>query len=242
MDADTERMQILERIERGEISVDVGVSLIQTLPDEPETLPVVQQEANGTEAQVDLHESSTNYAVQGADILFPTETAGGSPASGSSFQDSHHPVVLPHNAGKWKRYWLIPMWIGVAFSALGGWLMYLAIESSGFGFWFICATLLFSLGVVAITLSWQSQFSPWLHLRIQQRPGEYPQRIAFSFPLPMRSTAWLLRNFGHHIHFLDSTSLDEILLSIERVTSAENPIYFHVDDEEEGIKFEIFIG
>lgn len=120
--------------------------------------------------------------------------------------------------------------------------MYWAIESAGFGFWFICAVLLFALGVFLLTLAWQSQFSPWLHLRIQQSPGEYPQRIAFSLPLPVRPAAWFLRTFGGYIHGLDSTSLNDILLSIEQVTSSENPIYIQVDEGGSGEKVEIYIG
>jgi hypothetical protein len=137
---------------------------------------------------------------------------------------------------------MLPFWIGVALTGLGGWLMFLAIESSGFGFWFICAALLFTLGVIVITLAWQSQFSPWLHLRVQQGPGEYPQRIAFSFPLPMRPAAWFLRNFGLHIQGLDRSSLDDVLLSVDQVTQSENPIYIQVDKGEKGEKVEIYIG
>lgn len=238
MESQTERMQILERIERGEISVDEGLSLIETLPDQESAAQVAAPLHGSLPEQAGQIEAAANEMPAAAESLPPGEPGAGfsAPPSGAAAQG------IPLEAVKWKRFWIIPLWIGVALTALGGFLMYMAIEESGFGFWFICAALLFALGVVVISLAWQSQFSPWLHLRLQQRAGEYPQRIAFSFPLPVRPAAWFLRNFGGYIHGLDSSSLDEILVSIDRVTSSENPIYIQVDEGSEGEKVEIYIG
>ena len=238
MDAQSERMQILDRIERGEISVEEGLSLIEILPEPQETTVLPSLLEDGSSGQSVMSGSEAEKAPAEAEIVLPYIPAGDSTAPSVK----NRPAGLPPDAKKWKRFWMVPLWIGVAFTGLGGWLMYLAIESSGFGFWFICAALLFTLGVIVITLAWQSQFSPWLHLRVQQRPGEYPQRVAFSFPLPVRPAAWFLRNFGPHIHGLDSSSLDEVLLSVDQVTQSDNPIYIQVDEGEEGEKVEIYIG
>jgi len=238
MDAQSERMHILERIEHGEISVEEGLALIETLPEAEETTvstPFLDESMPGQDM---MNISEAGQEPSEPEII-PSVISGGDSSIPTAKARS---AGLPPDAIKWKGFWLVPLWIGVAFTGLGGWLMYLAIESSGFGFWFICAALLFALGVIVITIAWQSQFSPWLHLRVQQRPGEYPQRIAFSFPLPVRPAAWFLRNFGHHIQGLDSSSLDEILLSVDQVTQSENPIYIQVDEGEEGEKVEIYIG
>ncbi len=88
-----------------------------------------------------------------------------------------------------------PVWIGAAITVLGGLWMYWALQSRGLGFWFFCATIPFALGVIVLVIGAESRNARWLHLRIQQAPGERPQRIAFSFPLPIRLTAWFLRTF-----------------------------------------------
>lgn len=238
MDAQSERMHILERIEQGEISVEEGLTLIETLPEVEEatdSTPLLDESLPGQDM---MNISEAEQKPSEPEIILPYLPAGDSSVPTAKAR----PSDLPPDVKKWKGFWMIPLWIGVAFTSLGGWLMYLAIESSGFGFWFICAALLFTLGVIVITLAWQSQYSPWLHLRVQQRPGEYPQRIAFSFPLPVRPAAWFLRNFGQHIQGLDSSSVDEILMSVDRVTQSENPIYIQVDEGEEGEKVEIYIG
>jgi len=238
MDTQSERMHILERIEHGEISVEEGLSLIETLPDAEETTVSTQFLDEGLPGQDTMKISEAEQERFEPEIILPNVPVGESSVPTANTR----PSGLPPDAQKWKGFWMIPLWIGMAFTALGGWLMYLAIESSGFGFWFICAALLFTLGVIVITLAWQSQFSPWLHLRVQQKPGEHPQRISFSFPLPVRPAAWFLRNFGQYIQGLDSSSLDEILMSVDRVTQSENPIYIQVDEGEEGEKVEIYIG
>jgi hypothetical protein len=149
---------------------------------------------------------------------------------------------LPPEAEKWRSYWIFPLWIGVGVTVLGSGLMYRAMQASGLGFWFVCASLLFILGVLILTLASMARTSPWLHLRVQQKPGERPQRIAFSFPIPVRPTAWFLRTFGQRIPGLKRTSLDEVILSVGKSTSPDNPLYIQVDEGEDGEKVEIYIG
>ena len=96
--------------------------------------------------------------------------------------------------------------------------------------------------MLAIAFAWISRVSLWLHLRVQQAPGEWPQQIAFSFPLPLRLAAWFLRIFGRYIPNLQDQRLDEIILAVGRSASPDNPIYIQVDEGESGEKVEIFIG
>jgi hypothetical protein len=142
----------------------------------------------------------------------------------------------------WRRWWMIPMWIGVGITVIGGLFMYLALRASGIGFWFGCAWLPFLLGLAVMALAWGSRTARWLHLRVQQKPGERPQKIAISFPLPLRLTAWFLRVFGHRIPGLQNTSVDEIIMALGETTSPETPFYLEVDEGEDGEKVQIYIG
>jgi len=149
---------------------------------------------------------------------------------------------LPADALKWKRWWMVPVWIGVAITVFGGLFMYLAMESSGLGFWFVCASVPFTLGLLVIVLAWGSRNAPWLHLRVQQPPGERPEKIAFSLPLPVRPAVWFLRTFSRWIPDLKEQAWDEVILAIGDKTSPDNPLYIIVDEEETGEKVEIYIG
>jgi len=152
------------------------------------------------------------------------------------------PATLPDDARKWKRWWMVPVWIGVGITVFGGLFMYLALQSSGIGFWFVCASTPFILGLLVIVLGWGSRNAPWLHLRVQQPPGEKPERIAFSMPLPIRPAAWFVRTFGRWIPSMKEYSIDEMILAVGDKTSPENPLYIVVDEDETGEKVEIYIG
>jgi len=91
-------------------------------------------------------------------------------------------------------------------------------------------------------LAWQSRTARWLHLRIQQKEGEWPHNIAISFPLPIRLTAWFFRLFGNKIPGLQGTSVDEMIMALDNTTSPGNPLYVKVEEGEDGERVEVFIG
>jgi hypothetical protein len=152
------------------------------------------------------------------------------------------PATLPADALKWKSWWMVPVWIGVVITVFGGLFMYLALRSSGIGFWFVCASTPFILGLLVIVLAWGSRNAPWLHLRVQQPPGEKPEKIAFSLPLPIRPAVWFLRTFGRWIPGLKEQSFDELILAVGDKVGPDNPLHIVVDEEETGEKVEIYIG
>ena len=180
----------------------------------------------------------STVAEQPAHAKLPADAE--SPAAAATSPTS--PTGLPADALKWKRWWMVPVWIGVAITVFGGLFMYLAMESSGLGFWFVCASVPFTLGLLVIVLAWGSRNAPWLHLRVQQPPGERPEKIAFSLPLPVRPAVWFLRTFSRWIPDLKEQAWDEVILAIGDKTSPDNPLYIIVDEEETGEKVEIYIG
>lgn len=244
MTYEDERMYILEQIESGKISASEGLNLLQSL---------VEQDRAGQPADSGQPEevSSPSEVPEAADItpdssVSQSEPASpyGEPVAGEVFSQppGNERSELPPDAEQWRRWWVIPLWAGVGTSVVGGSLMYAALQSGGIGFWFLCAGLPFTLGLLLIVLAWQSRSSRWLHLRIQKRPGNSPQRIALSFPLPIRLTAWFFRTFRYRIPGLEDTSIDEVILALDRSANPENPLYIAVNNEEAGENVQIFIG
>jgi hypothetical protein len=188
---------------------------------------------------------AASQSVPAAAVTLPPAASNTSQASAGYAPEPAAPAgpaELPPDAHKWQRWWMIPVWIGVAITVFGGLFMYLALRSSGIGFWFICASSPFILGLLVIVLAWGSRNAPWLHLRVQQPPGEKPERIAFSMPLPIRPAAWFLRTFGRWIPSLREHAIDEMILAVSDKTGPENPLYIVVDEEDTGEKVEIYIG
>jgi len=164
-----------------------------------------------------------------------------SPPTESS-QDGPLPTLDNDDIDKWKRFWFIPLWIGAGITTLSAGLMYWAWRASGFGVWFACTWLPLTLGIIVLALAWGSQNSPWLHVRVHQKSGQTPDKIAISFPIPIRFSAWVLRTFGHWIPSLDGTGLDEIILALGDSAQQDTPFFVDVKDGEDGERVQVFIG
>ncbi len=231
MDEKSERLQILDMIENGVITPDEGMRLLEALEN-------VNEPGGPFAGESDTFLSPKHGASASSTPLVAQEEEGEEQTKGTT------PSIEEFNAkiAGWRRWWMIPLWVGVGITIIGGLLMYWAYQSTGLSFWFACAWLPFLLGLACIVLAYTSRTARWLHLRVHQPPGEWPQTIAFSFPLPLRFAAWFLRTFRNYIPRMNITGLDELILGLEKTTSPETPFYIEVDEGEQGERVQIYIG
>lgn len=228
MSSRDERLQILEMIDSGVISAQEGARLLQSLEG------VLDQDEVGEGTFVDEQSLETSALDQIDNSAPPPRDAFGEHSQTKQEFDAH--------IEKWRRWWMIPLWVGVGILIIGGLLMLWAYQVSGFSFWFGCAWVPFLLGLGVIILAWSTRTSRWLHLRVQQKPGERPQTIALSFPIPIRLTAWLLRMFRNKIPGLGKSGIDELVLAMGSSTNPETPFFIEVDEGEDGERVQIYIG
>jgi len=228
MSEKNERLQILEMIENGTITASEGASLLKAL----------EADYMVEDMSFDSEDEPEPFVTDEAGYSKENEPAA-EPLSGDVIADTFDPEIE-----KWKRWWMIPLWIGVGITVIGGLLMVWAYQASGFSFWFGCSWLPFLLGVAVMVMAWSSRSARWLHLRIQQEPGEWPRTIAFSFPLPLRFAAWFLRTFGQFIPKVNETGVDfdQLIQVLENSTNSETPFYIEVDEGDNGEKVQIYIG
>ena len=150
--------------------------------------------------------------------------------------------LLAATAEKVRSLWQIPLWIGIGLTVMSAALMYLVMSSAGYNFWFYCLWLPLLAGVALTALGATSRTMRWLFVRVDQKPGEHPQKIVLGFPLPLRLAGWFLRTFGHKIPNLDKTNADEILQILDASGAAGTPLIVNVEDEEDGERVQVFIG
>jgi hypothetical protein len=237
MVSDSERSKILEMIENGTITAEEGLTLLNALDETSAVESNLDFELEGEipppfpdsiDEAVGIEETFDNVET---DVVDTDET----------MQTSAPPTS--EDIQKWKRWWFIPLWIGAGITVISGLLMYWAYRATdGFGFWFACSWFPFLLGVSVLALAWGSKTVPWLHVRVQQAPGERPQRIAISFPLPVRLAVWGFRMFGHYIPNMEGVDLEEIITSLKDVAKEGTPLFVDVDEGERGEKVQVFIG
>jgi hypothetical protein len=233
MASDEERRLILEMIDEGKITAEEGLRLLQAV------------EA-GDESEYPQGEAFSQLP-QGVEVAPDQGTIDGVPAGTSSPGDSETVTTgsqtgLPPEARRWRRWWHVPLWGGVGIIALSGLWMVTILQRSGMNFWFLFAWLPFLLGLALIVLAWESRTSRWLYLRVHQRAGEWPERIAFGMPLPLGPASWFLRHFKDKIPGLQGTTVDELILALGESATPDNPLIIEVDEGQDGESVKIYIG
>ena len=238
-----ERTKILEMIASGTINAEEGLTLLNALGDpadeEAETTPSPEVPSKEDTPGGRFHKPTAAKPQR----IVPDET-GETTSSLRREADAGNAAesLDADEIKKWKRWWVLPLWAGTGVTVLSGMLMFWAFITGGFGFWFACTWMPFLMGVILLALAWGSRTAPWLHIRVQQKPGERPQKIAISFPIPVRLTAWGLRTFGRWIPSLDVNTLDEVILALKDVSAEEAPLFIDVDEGEGGERVQVFIG
>ncbi len=148
---------------------------------------------------------------------------------------------LNSGASKIRRFWYIPVWIGVGITVLGGVLMFWAMQTSGFGFWFYCAWLPFLLGVLVVALAAGGHSSHWIFVHIKHPPNSTEKDISLGIPLPSGLGMWALRNFGHYIPNVDKAFLSGLLRILEESPVGEPQVVVDVQ-EDDGEQVQVFIA
>lgn len=223
--SDAERMHILQMIEDGAITAEDGLRLLNAIAGNAPQLNA----ANPAEAGAAEANAST---------------------AGPKSETSQEPPIIhttppsspPPDFEKWKRWWIIPLWVGVGITAVGALIMYWAYANTGLSFWLACWSLPFALGVVVIALAAASRTAKWLHVRVKTGRETGPRNIAISFPLPIHLTAWFLRTFGDNIPNLKNTGVDELILAMGDSATSDNPLYVEVNEGANGEHVQVYIG
>ncbi len=199
---------------------------------------------------LDMVEEGAITAEEGLRLI---NAMGGSPAMPSTRaegvevidgqEQSTAPQIPPEERRRMNRlksWWVLPFGVGLLITTLGAIWMYTAFSGSGFGWGFWLAWIPFLLGIFIVAVSFQTSRSLWLHVRIKQKPGESPGRIAISMPMPIGLTRWVLRHFGRRIPGLKDQPLENVSEILDNL-SPEEPFYVHVQ-EDDGEEVEVFIG
>ena len=252
MVSDEERLKILDMVEKGQISAAEAVQLLQAMGNgsieiTTEADPAKNFDRILPQAAVGFADNLDD-APPGPDNQsdYENEDEDEDEDAYSTSFDGEPEIFAPRDsfdpsAMKWRNFWWIPMWVGVGVTVIGALLMYWAYNGSGFGFWFACTWFPFILGVIIMALAWASRTARWLHIRVQQKAGQKPERISISLPIPLHLTAWFVRVFGKKIPNMGATSLDEVILALD-ATSPDAPFYVEVNEGDDGERVEVYIG
>ena len=208
-----EQKQILKMVEDGKISADDAMKLIKAL----------EEASAEDEIEVIELEADSGSGFEAFDDL-----SGGSA------------LEFEEVKARARRYAMVPLGIGVVFTVLASYWLFVLVQNSNYGFWFACAWFPFLLGILLVVLSAGGMNARWLYVNVEQEPGEWPQHITLGFPVPLGLLGWLLRNFGHYARDMDRQRVDDIL-TLLKTADAHGPLIVNVD-EDDGERVQVYIG
>ncbi|HNS63291.1 MAG TPA: hypothetical protein PKN11_02620 [Anaerolineaceae bacterium] len=236
MDLQSERLKILKKVEAGEFTLDEADSLLQDLD-------AAARQSDGECLDQDQFDQ-LEEGVQLDDMEVPGQTefppkADADPAVVDEMDvlPGPDPVFDQARLKRWERWRHLPLFLAILTTVLGASWIYMGWKADGFGWGFFLAWIPFLLGVLGILLFWNTR---WLHVRVQQKPGEKPQHIQIDLPLPLGAGSWFFKTFGNRIPMGGKVRGEDVDGILESLNNNE-PIHILVD-EEDGERVEVYIG
>ena len=228
-----QRLEILRKVERGELSTEDGSRLLEALemglPLEPADLRPPTPEA--------VLAAQAPAAFPDVEIIPP-------PAPSAAGEGPQLNDMEASRFNFWQKWWLLPFGIGVIVTLLGAYWMYLGYLAAGLGWGFWLSWVPFGLGVVITAAAARSRTARWLHVRVHESGSKHdnPHNINISFPLPISFGAWVLRTFGRWMpDDFQKQHLDEVLATLDKALTKDAPMHVMVN-EDDGDQVEVFIG
>jgi len=238
MDLRQRRINILKRVETGELSLVDGNRLLLEL-DGPQAAalpgtPVLEQSESSMPG---LHTDSQPEAVPA-----PQESpqpAGPLPEVIDAPRPAEAEPQIIHKSG-WLSLWLLPFLLGLFLTLVSVNWMYLGLATAGLSWGFWLSFFPFALGVLLMWVGWELNSARWLHVRVRQRPGARPSELAFSIPLPLGLTRWAIQRFGRFAPRVNGQDVNEFLDEVDQAVATEGAMHVFVDDPD-GEQVEIWI-
>lgn len=169
-----QRMQILLRLERGEITPAEAEQLLNGAADPPPAantrmgiLEQVERGQLGADEAARLLLNQSGPRVQAQQHERPAEQS-------ISF--------APVSGGK-SKLWKFFLIVGLVFTVGAALWMNASYQNHGINFWFLCAWLPLALGIAMAVLGTLGQNSTWLQMKV--RSQDENKRIYLTLPLPI---------------------------------------------------------
>jgi hypothetical protein len=223
-DGISQRMDILKKIESGDIDVNEAIQRLQDEDKPTKGLDILNQLEQG---QIDFQEAlhRLEKEKEAGEVGYGPRKVPFSEAEG----------IKPPQ--RWRSWWLVLLASGLGVTGLGGWLGTVG------GWWWLCGGPLLFMGIVLLVIAVASNNLPWLHIRVDTGQKTWPRQINLSFPVPLRFASWVIATWGPKIKQLDKTAIDELILALEGSLSKDTPIFIDVhEDASTGERVQIFLG
>lgn len=197
-----ERMEILQKLERGEISPADAEKMLSGLMDIPRPAPPTRM---GILEQVEAGTLSADEAASELLKQAGGKSRGHQHSSAAADEEQAEEFVSFSPMKRNSKLGGFLFVTGLAVTLIAALWMGSILQRSGLNFWFFCLWLPFGLGLLALVLGWAARNGDWMQLSVRSRK-EGDRNVFITLPLPLsiierfakRGEAWLVINRDDH--------------------------------------------
>lgn len=161
-----DKIEILNRVARGELSVDEGNRLLAELEAQPPAQVVASTPVDDNQAEVTVDMAVPESEID-ADELKRIKA--------------------------WHRWNWIPLSVFLILTGFAAMWIYRSYINNGFGWGFWLSWIPFLIGVLGVFAFWNMK---WVHVRVREKKGDRVQKVSVSVPLPLGILPWVFQTFG----------------------------------------------
>lgn len=233
MPSPSERLEILNRLERGELSIEQAAEL----------LTGAQTSRKAAASPMDVLEQLERGEINPEEAAQQLGAAGASQDAKEESHTSRVEVIDPKV--RRSRWWAVAIAAGSLLAVLAATWMRSDLQDGSLGLAFICAWAPLLMGILLIVLGWASRQSPWASVRIRSRRavGHAEGNFNLDLPLPVKLTSQVLRFFGGRMNIsgVDLEDIEGLLGAFEQAKENGQPIIIqtHSDDDDETVDIQI---
>lgn len=235
MPSPEERMSILNRLEKGEITPEQAA---QMLAEEKSSGPKTAEKPMDVLGQLERGEISADEAAE----RLAAKTA---PKTNGHAATSSRMEVIDEERFSSSRtwgWWAVPIAIGTVFTVLAGLWMAADARDGGLGLGFFCAWLPLSIGILLIFLGWLSPRGPWANVNVKTRRRHGDVDVNLNVPVPIGIATGALRTVGRRIPGLDREDLDKLADALEQTGKKGDSIQIQANDDDDDDSVDITIS
>lgn len=232
MPSSSERMAILDRLEKGELTPEEAARLLSNEPEKPGERPmgVLEQLERG---EIDSDEAARRIGEQ-ANPVDEEEQAPSRAKVEVVSEDRFSP------ARTWG-WWVIPISAGALLAVLSGLWMSADVRDGNLGFAFLCAWFPMALGILAILFGFYARRGPWASLRVDSRKRTGDRKVNFfmDLPIPIGIAGTVVRTVGRRVPGLDPKDVDKLIDAVKDSGKKGEPIHIKADDDDDAVDITI---
>lgn len=236
MPSPEERMSILNRLEKGEITPEEAAKLLaeENPAGQPPTEKPMDVLGKLERGEISADEAAERLSAKAA----PKATSGISEAP-RKVEIVGEERFSPARTWGW---WAVPIAVGTVFTVLAGLWMAADARDGGLGLGFFCAWLPLSLGILLIFLGWLSQRGPWANVNVKTRRHHGDVDVNLNVPVPIGIATGALRSVGRRIPGLDREDVEKLANALEQNGKKGDSIQIQASDDDDDEAVDITIS